>query len=334
MTQQPEPQPRNRKETPMPDTQFLGLGITHYPLLAGKDEDMAGLLRFTLRDPDIPEDLKDPASWPAAMREEWGEDGGTSAAKGHREALLADLERCRTALDEFQPDVVLVWGDDQYENFREEIIPPFCVLAYPDLDVEAFAILNERGQDNVWGLPSETTVTLRGIPEFARSLTDKLIRAGVDLPYSYVNRAGAHFPHSVLNTQLFLDYDNAGRDFPYPMLPITVNCYGEHAIARKGGLAHFAAINTETLDPSGPTPRRCFEFGGQIARALSGTPASASRWSPRRAGLTPSSTTRAGTCGPTPSPTSGSTTRSSRTTSTTGRRRPPSRSWNRASTRC
>jgi len=32
---------------------FLGVGMTHYPLLAGTDEHMAGLLRYTLRDPDI-----------------------------------------------------------------------------------------------------------------------------------------------------------------------------------------------------------------------------------------------------------------------------------------
>ncbi len=30
---------------------FLGLGLTHYPLLAGTDEHMASLLRWTLNDP-------------------------------------------------------------------------------------------------------------------------------------------------------------------------------------------------------------------------------------------------------------------------------------------
>ena len=33
---------------------FLALGLTHYPLLAGTDEHMASLLRWTLTDPDIP----------------------------------------------------------------------------------------------------------------------------------------------------------------------------------------------------------------------------------------------------------------------------------------
>ena len=57
--------------------EFLGLGLTHYPLLAGTDDHMAGLLRWTLTDPDIPAELKDPANWPELMRREWSDDGGT-----------------------------------------------------------------------------------------------------------------------------------------------------------------------------------------------------------------------------------------------------------------
>src|SRR5436853_7419523 len=102
--------------------EFLGLGLTHYPLLAGTDEHMAGLLRWTLTDPDIPNELKDPASWPPAMRREWGEDGGVAAAAKHRAELVEQLARCRKELDAFAPDLLVVWGDDQYENFREEVV--------------------------------------------------------------------------------------------------------------------------------------------------------------------------------------------------------------------
>lgn len=255
----------------MTDTRFLGLGLTHYPPLAGKDKDMAGLLRYTLSDPDIPADLKDPASWPELMRAEWSDDGGTTAAAGHREALLADLAHIRTALDEFAPDFVVVWGDDQYENFREEVIPPFCVLAYQDTEVEAFAILSALGQHNVWDLPDDQHLTIRGAQPFARQLADTILRSGEDVAYSYTKRPESPFPHSVLNTQMFLDYANAGQQFPYTMVPITVNCYGSHVIARRGGMAHFAQIEHEVVDPSGPTPQRCFEHGAQVARALRDT---------------------------------------------------------------
>jgi hypothetical protein len=47
---------------------------------------------------------------------EWDIDQGVSMAAGHRAELLAGLDRCRDALYEFDPDVVVVSGDDQYEN--------------------------------------------------------------------------------------------------------------------------------------------------------------------------------------------------------------------------
>jgi hypothetical protein len=86
---------------------------------------------------------------------------------------------------------------------------------------------------------------------------------------SYEQRKGIHFPHAFANTQLFFDYDNAGAKFPDQMVPIAVNYYGEHRIARRGGWAKFAEINAgESLDPPGPSPKRCFEVGQAIGRAV------------------------------------------------------------------
>jgi hypothetical protein len=251
--------------------EFLGLGLTHYPLLAGTDEHMAGLLRWTLTDPDIPAELKDPATWPARMQQEWGDDGGVAAAARHRAALREGLARTRKELDAFRPDFVLVWGDDQYENFREEVVPPFCVLAYGDTEVEPFELMNNRGSPNAWGRPDHMTFTLKGDRGVSRRLADGLLHEGFDVAYSYAKRENAPFPHAIANTQLFLDYDNAGTEFPYPIVPITVNCYGQHAIARRGGLARFAEIRQEQLDPVGPSPARCMDLGAAVARTLAGT---------------------------------------------------------------
>ncbi len=250
---------------------FLGLGLTHYPLLAGTDEHMASLLRWTLADPGIPAAAKDPANWPEAMREEWGTDQGVTAAAQHRKMLVDNLARCRQALDEFKPDVVVVWGDDQYENFREEIIPPFCVLAYGDVEAEPFELMTERGSPNAWGLPDDTTITLHGDPANARLLTTALIERGFDMAYSYERRKDSAFPHAIANTQLFLDYPNAGAKFDYPMIPITVNCYGPHVIARRGGLVRFAEIENEQMDPVGPSPARCFALGRAVAQSFADT---------------------------------------------------------------
>src|SRR5688500_908286 len=80
----------------------LGLGLTHYPMLCGPDDGMAILLSMTLADPDLPAALVDPTSWPDAMRSEWGDDRGATAAGRHRSELVSALSRVRAALDEFR----------------------------------------------------------------------------------------------------------------------------------------------------------------------------------------------------------------------------------------
>jgi hypothetical protein len=250
-------------------SQVIGLGLTHYPMLAGADTHMANLLKSALADPDIPAEAKDPANWSELARSEWSDDEGAAAAGVHRARLRSGLKKSREALDAFRPDLLIVWGDDQYENFRKEVVPSFCVLAYGDTEVETFAVLKMLKVPNAWGKPDDSSFLLRGAPQYARRLASDVLGAGVDIAYSYVPRRGAHFPHAFANTQIFLDYDQAGTQFPYPIVPVAVNCYGEHVIARRGGMARFADIGaSEQLDPPGPSPARCFELGRTVARSV------------------------------------------------------------------
>src|SRR5713226_3282776 len=69
--------------------EILGIGLTHYPPLASRDENMAGILRHILQDPGLPDHYRHPESWPVAMRQEYGEDQGLSAARRHRAARSA-----------------------------------------------------------------------------------------------------------------------------------------------------------------------------------------------------------------------------------------------------
>ena len=114
--------------------EILGLGLTHYPPLCVTDDKMAWIMERALKDPGVPPAAIDPANWPPAMRAEWGDDRGLRGATAHRAALVADFARMRAELEAFKPDVVLVFGDDQYENFREDLIPPFAILAYDDIE--------------------------------------------------------------------------------------------------------------------------------------------------------------------------------------------------------
>src|SRR5260370_25077101 len=114
--------------------EILAVGITHCPTLAGSDETMAWILKRMLQNPHLPEKFRTTQGWPEAMRAEWGNDEGTSAAHAHRERLLQSLRKARAQIDEFRPDFIVVWGDDQYENFREDGIPPYCIYAHESFE--------------------------------------------------------------------------------------------------------------------------------------------------------------------------------------------------------
>lgn len=260
--------------------QVLGLGISHYPPLSGRDADMANILRGRLADPDIPAAAKDPAHWPEAMRAEWADP--VAAAARHRQAMLAGIRRVRQALDDFQPDFVLIWGDDQYENFKEDGVPAFSVLAYDDLrlrpwaQASASAMFDEQSKDewgggrpNVWGERGDTERLVRGHPEAGRWLASALLEADFDVAYAYRPLHHPGLPHAFLNAVLYLDYDRQGFDWPVVSMPI--NCYGRAVISYKGFISRWAERGRPP-DPPSPSPRRCFDLGAATARILQRSP--------------------------------------------------------------
>jgi hypothetical protein len=246
--------------------EVLAAGVTHYPALMGTDESMSWVLRWTLEDPDIPESAKDPAGWPESMRAEWGDDFGKAAAAAHRERQLGGFRKVRAALDEFNPDVIIIWGDDQYENFHEDVIPPFAVFAYDDLIAHPW---QHAKFANVWGEPAGTERKVAGHREAGIYLAGKLIEDNFDLAYAYKPLHHDSLPHSFLNAIMLLDYDRAG--FPYPVLPMAINCYGRRVISFQGGRSRFAE-RSNPVDPPGPNPSRCFDFGAAVARAALQSP--------------------------------------------------------------
>ena len=105
--------------------EILGLGITHYPGLAYKGN-LSRRINMLLADPLLPERLRSPANWPATMREQWADDEGEAHSTAHRQDMIDEMRRARQELDAFEPDFVVIWGDDQYENFKEDCVPAFA----------------------------------------------------------------------------------------------------------------------------------------------------------------------------------------------------------------
>ena len=253
--------------------EILGLGLSHYPPLSSPDEQMSWILRKTLQDPSIPPEHKDPKHWPPAMRAEWGEDEGLLSAATHRAAMVERFRHVRQALDDFKPDLVLIWGDDQYENFREDVIPAFSVCAYPDMDLYPWrhaqgSSMMEGGKPNAWGEGKDLHYRLKGHPQAAKLITKGLIDAHFDVAYAYKPLHHNSVAHAFMNAILYLDYERQG--WPYPTVTMPINCYGRRVICAKGFMTQMDDVLD--FDPPGPTPARCMDMGAQSAKTLLSSP--------------------------------------------------------------
>lgn len=247
--------------------EILGIGTTHYPGLVGTDEDLPGLFHTILQDPGLPERLRDPANWPPGLREEYGDDRGLSGARRHRAAVVDHFRRARAELDRFQPDLVIIFGDDQYENFKEDVIPAFCVHAYDEIVIHPFA---HRQRPNAWGEGPETEFRYKGNRQAGKYLARRLLEQDIDVAYAY-KPLHDELSHAFTNTLLFLDYDRKG--FPYAVLPFQVNCYGSRVISQRGGRRSLAdPVKEGDLDPPSPRPARAMQVGAAVARAMAESP--------------------------------------------------------------
>jgi len=64
-----------------------------------------------------------------------------------------NLRWIRRELDEFDPDLVVILGRRQYENFREDCVPAFQVCAHDEFVAQPHA----HGPPNSWDEPPSTS---------------------------------------------------------------------------------------------------------------------------------------------------------------------------------
>ncbi|MGQ4808099.1 2,3-dihydroxyphenylpropionate/2,3-dihydroxicinnamic acid 1,2-dioxygenase [Candidatus Entotheonellaceae bacterium PAL068K] len=248
--------------------EILGMASTHWPLLIQPDEGHPWpFQRVMERHPDLPEHVKGQANWPQQAQIEFGEDQGVSAHKEHRARLVQAFRTLKAEIEAFNPDFILMFGDDQYENFKEDIIPPFCVLAYDEFVSYPHKNGFMPGYANVWGESEDHAIIMRGKPDVARWLTRRLLEERVDMAYAYTPLHWNGLGHAFVNIQMYLDYDRKG--FDVPVIPVQVNCYGSKVIRNRGGIGSNPNLDA---DPPSPTPRRCFEVGQTVGRILQESP--------------------------------------------------------------
>ena len=251
---------------------ILGLGLSHFGGFFFSDAEMGARITHALKRGKLPPHLNDPTRWPASMREEWGNDEGTAFAARHRADYFSGLKRIRQELDDFAPDAVIIFGDDQYECFREDLVPAYCVFVMKEFIARPYARARGigGGNPNIWNDPFDTAFRYRGADDVGRRLVTGLLGRGFDPAYAYKVPHQDHLGHAFTNTLLYLDHERQG--FTYPIVPFAINAYGSALIREKGGLASDTIVEASSDDPPGPNPKHLFDLGIALAEIITESP--------------------------------------------------------------
>src|SRR5262245_3883317 len=205
----------------------LGLAVSHAPSMFRSVEHWALIHRVLTNGVPQPREIE--METPAVLQ-------------SYIERINSGFAVLKAQLEKFQPDVLLVVGDDQAEVFTEANMPSYAL----------FTCAEVHGSINIGliGEPEEENhITLRCAADLTIYLLDALKREGFDVsetrelkPLGRPKRGIGHAftrPVAKVTPQLHV-----------PVIPLHVNCYF----------------------PPMPSARECYEFGRTLARSLKDRP--------------------------------------------------------------
>ena len=144
------------------------------------------------------------------------------------------IAKLRQKLEAFDPDVVIVVGDDQHENLVDDNMPPFSI--FTGEEVEASVSLRYLNQPK-----SENRTKYRVDAKLAGALVAGLMDEGFDPAYSKRTRYDGGLGHAFARVLKFLTPDASRR-----IIPVMVNTYY----------------------PPAPSAHRCAQFGVALAKLI------------------------------------------------------------------
>jgi hypothetical protein len=158
-------------------------------------------------------------------------------------ACMSALGTLRQALSEISPDVVLVVGDDQHENLLDDNMPVFCIYRGSSIT----AVKRRRIKTVAWIEAEEESRSLplksyTCHPQLAEYLIEYLVKEGFDVACSNKLRDEIGLGHAFKNL-----YDQIMPDGRFPIVPLMVNTF---------------------FPPNQPTPRRCYNLGQLLKKAI------------------------------------------------------------------
>ena len=107
--------------------ELLGIGCSHGPIILTPPENWhRSRERIFSRNPNF--------QAPPQLIKELGDDNGLTQDIIDQQKVVEAFQVMRDRLHEWNPDVVMVIGDDQAENFQQDNLPPFCLYTGDEVD--------------------------------------------------------------------------------------------------------------------------------------------------------------------------------------------------------
>jgi hypothetical protein len=216
----------------------IGIGTSHSPQLSIRAKDWAYLLKKDETDPwlDYPELIK---------RAKPGLDKELTPEKFEQrdQACLTAVGKLGDALRDANADVVVIFGDDQHEQFGDDNMPTFAIYHGKSIPVVRDSGVRPSGWKD-----AERRGWVETADEYANDddLANHLIRALIDEEFDITrcNRLRKEIGVGHAFSFLYRRLLPGGR---IPMVPVMVNTY---------------------YPPNQPTPKRCYAFGQAVRRAV------------------------------------------------------------------
>lgn len=182
----------------------------------------------------------------------------SDAANAHKLARTrAAMERLQAVFERARPDLAVILGDDQDEQFDLSNLPSFAVYVGADFGgYRALAYDGVPGSRQLLPRTAENWTMVPARADLAQALLAHLLRAGFDPAFMLtLPNAELGMGHAFMRP---LGYLTDGR-FDVPALPVMVNCY--HAPQPTAARCVAAARAIRSAIESWPGPTRVAVVG-------------------------------------------------------------------------
>ena len=216
----------------------IGVATSHSPQLSIRAKDWEHLLKKDETDPRL--------DYPALLkRAKRGIEAELTPEKFRQrdEACLKAVKDLGDALREAKPDVVVVVGDDQHEQFHDDNMPTFAIYHGKSLPV-----VTHTGRNPAAWKDAEEHGWAATAPEYETdpALAEHLIRA-LNAAEFDIARCNKLRPEIGVGHAFSFLYRRVLPGSKIPMVPVMVNTY---------------------FPPNQPTPKRCYHFGRAVRQAI------------------------------------------------------------------